>query len=210
MRFAALAVRPATRWLVPRSTPLAARARTVSAESAHRCAVVRSLSSTFRSRESYRTLQSLKRDCREAPGDPDRQVRLARKLEEEQGMDAVISHIEALPPPHLSEAVLREYLRVLASKASGSAKGDERGEAEFDDIRRPSVFRQMSGSPPSVAGAIGGTGAGGRGPSAVHVAMSEPSSKEQVWRTLRTLAGAYLLLLGITTIMEERGLVKVS
>jgi ATP-dependent metalloprotease len=203
-------MRPATQWVVTRSRPLAARTQALGAESAHRCAVVRSLSSTYRRRESYRSLQSLKRDCQEAPGDPDRQVRLARKLEEEQGVDAVIAHIEALPTPHLSEAVLREYLRALASKASGRAKGAERGEAGFDDTHRPSPFRQMLGPQPGVAGAIGGIGAGGRGPSAVHVAMSEPSSKEQVWRTLRTLAGAYLLLLGITTIMEERGLVKVS
>jgi len=42
----------------------------------------------------------------------------------------------------------------------------------------------------------------------VHVAMSEPNFKQQLWRTLRTLAFAYLLLLGITTIMEERGMAK--
>ncbi|EKX37093.1 hypothetical protein GUITHDRAFT_89772 [Guillardia theta CCMP2712] len=38
------------------------------------------------------------------------------------------------------------------------------------------------------------------------ISMAEPSFKQQIWRTVRTLAMAYLLLLGITTIMEERGI----
>ena len=42
------------------------------------------------------------------------------------------------------------------------------------------------------------------------IAMAEPSLQQQIWKTVRTLAMAYLLLLGITTIMEERGLSRGS
>jgi hypothetical protein len=151
---------------------------------------------------AYRSLMSLKRDAREAPGDPERQVRLLRKLEEEEGADAVVAHVEALPNSRLSEAVLREYLRALAGKAT--ARKDRAGALDPVHMRTASASgiptQQFAGAgvPPGVRG----------GPQMVHVAMAEPSSKEQVWRTLRMLAGAYLLLLGITTIMEERGLVK--
>ena len=156
----------------------------------------------------YKSIRSLKRDAMEEPTDPTRQVRLIRKLEDEQGVDAVISHVEALPNQHLSEAVLREYMRALANKAtgrgsSGTARTDH---LEIDPVHlRSAQSAGAGGAFPRGAGSGGGEGDMG---GMVHVAMTEPSAKDQLWLTLRTLAAAYLLLLGITTIMEERGLVK--
>ena len=173
-------------------------------------AAARGLAGGAAQRSAYRSLASLKRDAREAPGDPERQVRMLRKLEEEQGPDAVVAFVEALPNARLSEAVLREYLRALANKVTGRAAG------AVDSVHpraSPAWPAAGAGEHPqfSPAGApweSAAVGIGGGGPAMVHVAMAEPSSKDQVWRTLRMLAAAYLLLLGITTIMEERGLVK--
>ena len=170
---------------------------------------VRGLADAAVAQRQRASLMSLKRDAREAPGDPERQVRLLRKLEEEEGADAVVAHVEALPNSRLSEAVLREYLRALAGKATGRAGGAKEREDRAGALD-PVHMRTASASgflTQQFAGA-GVPPVGRGGPQMVHVAMAEPSSKEQVWRTLRMLAGAYLLLLGITTIMEERGLVK--
>jgi len=162
------------------------------------------------------------RDVQEAPGDPLRQVRLLRKIEEEGGADAVLAYVEALPNPHLGEEVVREYLRALRKVTTRpSGFGTSQGDAtQIDPVHERSnpawggqAQKQSSASPWDTSmffggrfsGGAGGTGDGGQ---AVHVAMAEPTPKEQVFRTLRTLAAAYLLLLGITTIMEERGLVK--
>lgn len=60
------------------------------------------------------------------------------------------------------------------------------------------------------AGAYGAGGWGGTHKEPVLISMAEPSMQQQVWKTVRTLAMAYLLLLGITTIMEERGLSRGS
>ena len=63
---------------------------------------------------------------------------------------------------------------------------------------------------PGGMGAAGGQGAGGTSANPLLISMAEPSMKEQLWKTVRTLAMAYFLLLGITTIMEERGLSRSS
>ena len=204
-------------WVVARAprASLAARARTTPGSWG-----LRSAATVRSSYKPYRSLQSLKRDAREAPGDADRQLRFLRMLSEERGVDAVIAHVEALPSSHLSEAVLVPYLKAVAAKAGDkssarSLRSDEEG-VDPVHLNQPPPFHSstawpwgtgMAGTPPS-NGLTGGLGAWVRG-QAVHVAMAEPSSKEQVLRTLRTLAGAYFLLLAITTIMEERGLVKV-
>lgn len=215
-----LAAHASITWVLRRApwSSLLARTRTLkwgpSAACGLRSATVRS------SYRPYKSLQSLKRDAQEVPGDAGRQLRYLRKLEEEGGVDAVISHVEAMPSSHLSEAVVVHYLKVLATKANANtAARSLRSEESVDPIHLSRaqplpasagwpLGTGMLGTPPR-AGLLGGLGPWMRG-QAVHVAMAEPSSKEQIWRTLRTLAGAYLLLLAITTIMEERGLVKVS
>ena len=184
------------------------------------CGRPRSLSAFSTGAQPYRSVKSLMRDVQEAPGDPLRQVRLLRKIEEEGGADAVLAYVEALPNPHLGEEVVREYLRALrkvTTRGFGTSQGDA---TQIDPVHERSnpawvgqAQTQSSASPWDTSmffggrfsGWAGGTGGGGQ---AVHVAMAEPTPKEQVFRTLRTLAAAYLLLLGITTIMEERGLVK--
>ncbi|MGB1599977.1 MAG: hypothetical protein ACPIOQ_44925, partial [Promethearchaeia archaeon] len=115
---------------------------------------------------------------------------LLRKMEDELGADAVVAHVESLPSQHLSEAVLREYLRALAAMATRRA-GE--GAPGVDPTHANASPAQTAAAPPGLPAGAGVLGGGGR---AVHVAMSEPSVKEQVWRTLRTLAVAYLLLLG--------------
>ena len=186
------------------------------------CGRPRSLSAFSTGAQPYRSVKSLMRDVQEAPGDPLRQVRLLRKIEEEGGADAVLAYVEALPNPHLGEEVVREYLRALRKVTTRpSGFGTSQGDAtQIDPVHERSnpawggqAQKQSSASPWDTSmffggrfsGGAGGTGDGGQ---AVHVAMAEPTPKEQVFRTLRTLAAAYLLLLGITTIMEERGLVK--
>ena len=64
-------------------------------------------------------------------------------------------------------------------------------------------------------GGAGGGGGGGGSRGGTHkdpllISLAEPSFQQQMWKTARTLAMAYLLLLGITTIMEERGLSRGS
>jgi ATP-dependent metalloprotease len=147
-----------------------------------------------------RSLSSLKRDVKADPNDQQRQIMFLRKLHEEQGPDAVVAYVEALQSQHLSEAVLREYLRALAHTLRGREGGTQGAGSEA--VTMHGAFGVSPGAPSIDIGAMVGSR------QAVHVAMAEPSAKEQVWRTLRTLAIAYLLLLGITTIMEERGLVK--
>ena len=61
---------------------------------------------------------------------------------------------------------------------------------------------------PSAVGTVRGGGGSAKDP--LLVSMAEPSFQQQLWKTVRTLAMAYLLLLGITTIMEERGLSRGS
>ena len=72
----------------------------------------------------------------------------------------------------------------------------------------PSMQQGYANAAAARAGSAGGRGGTHKDP--LLIAMAEPSFQQQMWKTARTLAMAYLLLLGITTIMEERGLSRGS
>lgn len=59
-----------------------------------------------------------------------------------------------------------------------------------------------------LGGAAAATGAQAAGSEPIQVVMQEPGVRAQLWRAVRTLAVAFLVISGINTLLEDRGLPK--
>eukprot|EP00897_Mesotaenium_endlicherianum_P002732 jgi/Mesen1/2487/ME000159S01614 len=163
------------------------------------------------------------------------QMRRVEQLEREQSAalrelnrtdpEEYIRFFESNPELHQKPAALEEYLRALV-------KVDRLDGSQLLKALQSGVAA-ASGLPGDMAGGSGGGGggaavAGSRGPSAlrssagvvtkdgvlgtpsapIHMVAAEGGFKVQAWRTLRTLALAFLLLSGIGALMEDKGISK--
>ena len=122
------------------------------------------------------------------------------------------------------ELVEKEYIKALVllgrfdrTRMSdvASVAGNARGPSTAGAGLGVGGGQSMPGFQGSSTGGGGGGGGGGgfegdlgSRKEPLLVAMAEPGLKQQLWKTLRAFATAYLVLLGISTVMEERGFMK--
>ncbi|KAJ1483797.1 peptidase family M41-domain-containing protein [Baffinella frigidus] len=176
---------------------------------------------------SQKQLQALEREADAHPRDGDKQAELLRVLNT-LDPDAVIRRCDSRQFAS-NDNVAKEYIKALVhlgrldrtrlsdlTRVSSSGPMPQQGAAQrlADDYQ---ASRAVGGGQASWGGlsAAGGAQAPGhvmRMPNAgstgdpIRISMTEPSVWQQFWKTFRALATAYLLFLGISTIMEERGL----
>ncbi|EKX38208.1 hypothetical protein GUITHDRAFT_144422 [Guillardia theta CCMP2712] len=170
----------------------------------------------------YMSLKGLEKDAKEYTFDSKRQLVFLQQLNQESMPERVISWIEGMKSSVITEEILQEYVKALKLKRAEmekkkmyqSSRSDADGSTRTNDdedrrFHSRSYDNQDPTMHPSMMDGSARRGMGSQsGRQTVHVAMAEPSAKDQVWRTIRILAGAYLFLLGLTTIMEERGLAR--
>jgi len=165
-------------------------------------------------------LQTLEREADLFPKDPARQFEFLRKLNT-VNPEAVLRRVEARSHA-IDENGLKEYIKalVLVGKldrtrlADLSRIGENNAMLNLGEALNAKPYTDSSSSASAASSSSAQwasrfalpTGQAGNSRDPLLISMAEPSFKHQLWKTFRTLAMAYLLLLGITTIMEERGL----
>jgi len=169
---------------------------------------------------SANRLRVLRHDADMSPKDARKQADFLRALNETEP-HAVVKRVETRKYAS-NDSVLQEYAKALVSVMSKTGDGQlgdgrqtfqqQRQQQQQQDQQDQQFYGQnqdMAGhrqAPPSdVAMALN---RGRKEP--IVVAMTESSFKNQVWSTIRMMAVAYVLLLGVTTFMEEQGLSRTA
>jgi hypothetical protein len=165
-------------------------------------------------------LRVLKQEAELSPRDARKQADFLRALNETDPQ-AVVKRVESRKYGS-SDGVLQEYAKALVSVMSRNGAenpGDGRHTFQQQQQRQQQQDQQdqhYQGQGQEMGG--NRHGASGDLAMALHrgkkepvvVAMTESSFKNQVWSTIRMLAVAYVLLLGVTTFMEEQGLSRTA
>ncbi|KAJ4959395.1 hypothetical protein NE237_026506 [Protea cynaroides] len=153
---------------------------------------------------------SFARRAREADGASD--ATLLKELYRRSDPEAVIRLFESQPSLHSNPSALAEYVKALI-------KVDRLDESEL----LKTLHRGITGtsSAPRVEESIGGLSAFrnvgrptkdgilGTASAPIHMVASEGGQfKDQLWRTFRTLALAFLLISGVGALIEDRGISK--
>ncbi|KAK7230227.1 ATP-dependent peptidase [Aureococcus anophagefferens] len=178
-----------------------------------------------------RQLKKLERAANDAPEDGAAQMTFVRALAAEHP-EAALRRIEALSPAQheaLLEPLTREYLKALVAtgqmdtapladvKARLAALG---GGGDGGQGGRPPRPLAAAAAPPAAAagafagastsfvppvGAAAALGAAGT-PNPVQVAVVQAGWRQQLWRTLRVLAVAFIALSAFGALMDDRGM----
>jgi ATP-dependent metalloprotease len=158
-------------------------------------------------------LQALEREADAHPRDAEKQVELLRVLNT-LDPDSVVRRCDSRQFA-TSEGVAKEYIKALVqlgrldrtrlqdlNRIAGAPIG---AGTQGGAVRHAEHLQAASGNTWG-AGHLMRVPNSGSNQDPIRISMLEPSMQQQAWKTLRALATAYLLLLGISTIMEERGL----
>ncbi|XP_042417216.1 ATP-dependent zinc metalloprotease FTSH 5, mitochondrial-like isoform X1 [Zingiber officinale] len=126
--------------------------------------------------------------------------------------ERVIRIFESQPSLHSNSSALAEYVKALVKvdrlDQSTLLKTLERGIA--NSVREEETFTNIN----SIAalenvGQITKDGVLGTASAPIHMVTAETSNfKEQLWRTLRTLAVSFLLISGVGALIEDKGISK--
>ncbi|KAM7256410.1 hypothetical protein ACFE04_012151 [Oxalis oulophora] len=137
------------------------------------------------------------------------EVAYLRELYHRNDPEAVIRAFESQPSLHSSNSALAEYIKALVKvdrlEESELLKTLQRGIAkssrEEESILGLSAFRNVG---KSVKNGILGTAS-----APIHMVAAEGGHfKEQLWRTIRTVALGFLLISGVGALIEDRGISK--
>lgn len=123
--------------------------------------------------------------------------------------EAVIRLFESQPSLHGNPSALSEYVKALvrvdrlddSELLKTLQRGISNSAREEESIGGLSVFRNVGKS--TKDGALGTAG------TPIHMVATEGGHfKEQLWRTIRTIALAFLLISGVGALIEDRGISK--
>jgi hypothetical protein len=126
---------------------------------------------------------------------------------------SAIQHVEKMQR-RIPEGVLSEYIKAIVGmslRSSWAARARESRAARAEARTTDNDAGEWSAGVGAGVGAGAGAGASGSThgyQDPMFVTMAEPSTRSEIWATLRVLAGAYVFLLVITTIIEERGMTR--
>ena len=181
-----------------------------------------------------RQLKKLERAANDAPEDGAAQMTFVRALAAEHP-EAALRRIEALSPAQheaLLEPLTREYLKALvatgqmdtapladvkarlaaaSAAAATAAKAGAAAEAAGAASAAPpaaaaGAFAGASASFVPPVGAAAALGAAGTAANPVQVAVVQAGWRQQLWRTLRVLAVAFIALSAFGALMDDRGM----
>ncbi|KAH8086055.1 ATP-dependent peptidase [Aureococcus anophagefferens] len=175
-----------------------------------------------------RQLKKLERAANDAPEDGAAQMTFVRALAAEHP-EAALRRIEALSPAQheaLLEPLTREYLKALVATGQmdtapwrTSRRGSRRGGGGGGKAARRALARRRRRRPrpppaPSPArrrpscrpSAPPRPWARGRAANPVQVAVVQAGWRQQLWRTLRVLAVAFIALSAFGALMDDRGM----
>eukprot|EP00963_Diacronema_lutheri_P013809 scaffold2732_cov346-Pavlova_lutheri.AAC.6 len=134
------------------------------------------------------------------PADPSRQVEYLQTLNRRDPL-AVIRLYES-GRVQTSEAALAEYVKALVQ----SNRLDDHALLRTLQIGSTVAASRGQGEMTSPSRGFAAEGNLGSSQNPVHMVQGDPSFKSQMWRTVRTLGTAFLVLSGIGAIMEDRGI----
>ncbi|KAJ4833792.1 ATP-dependent zinc metalloprotease FTSH 4, mitochondrial [Turnera subulata] len=143
--------------------------------------------------------------------DTDESIEVAhlKELYHRNDPEAVIRLFESSPSLHHNPSALAEYVKALvrvdrldeSELLKTLQRGISNSAREEESIGGLSVFRNVGKS--TKDGVLGTSGA------PIHMVTSEGGHfKEQLWRTVRTIALAFLLISGVGALIEDRGIGK--
>ncbi|EIE25196.1 ATP-dependent metallopeptidase Hfl [Coccomyxa subellipsoidea C-169] len=159
---------------------------------------------------------------KELPGDSTSQASYLRELNRRGDSEAVVRIFESGQAAS-NEATLGEYVKALVAvdrlDTSSLIRTLQRGAQAGNDSARmragdAPLYGAAGGGQVGAAGLITRAGAAsvqgelGSVKNPVYMMQAEPTFRAQLWRTLRTLAVAFLVLSGVGALVEERGLTK--
>ncbi|BDA41445.1 ATP-dependent zinc metalloprotease FTSH 4, mitochondrial [Coccomyxa sp. Obi] len=178
------------------------------------------------SKDVYSRLTSLQRRPfssfqKELPGDSNSQATYLRELNRRGDSEAVVRIFEGGQVAS-SEATLGEYVKALvavdrldtSSLIRTLQRGAQAGNGAAARMRTSDAPLYGAAGNTGVAGLVTGAGVAaaqdelGTARNPVYMMQAEPSFRAQLWRTVRTLAVAFLVLSGVGALVEERGLTK--
>ncbi|KAK9909143.1 hypothetical protein WJX75_007825 [Coccomyxa subellipsoidea] len=184
--------------------------------------------SSVSTKQLYSRLTSLHRRPftsfqKELSGDANSQVSYLRELNRRGDSEAVVRIFESGQAVS-NEATLGEYVKALVAVDRLDTSSLIRTLQRGAQVGNESAARMRAGDVPlygaASAGQMGAAGlitrAGaatvqgelGSAKNPVYMMQAEPSFRAQLWRTVRTLAVAFLVLSGVGALVEERGLTK--
>ena len=155
----------------------------------------------------------------DVPSDPARQAAHLRDLNRASQPEKVVQLYES-GAVAASEANLGEYLKALvrvdrlnesallktlqrgAGAEAASAASGGNGSATNSALRASAI---MTGAGASLTPASGTSGALGSASSPIYTQQLEPTFRAQLWRTVRTLGVAFVVLSGIGALADDRG-----
>ncbi|CAL5222682.1 g5082 [Coccomyxa viridis] len=162
---------------------------------------------------------------RDIPADPKAQASYLKELNRRGDSESVIRLFEG-GQAGSTEASLGEYVKALvavdrlntSSLVQTLQRGAQANAAGHGGFRAGEAVNygaaaSGAGAPPSAAQLVTGlAAAGGRelgsAQNPVYTMQAEPTFRAQLWRTVRTLFVAFVVLSGVGALMEERGLTK--
>lgn len=161
---------------------------------------------------SRRRLLAAEKDANLQKEDPHRQAHYLREANTAGNSAEVVRRFESQQYAS-NEECLKEYITALV-KTNRLASKDLSTLVATNQAVAASGIATAAGSLaagryPGSLEALGVAGSGGRDPNdPLYVAMANPSFKSQVWKTVRVVAIGFLVLTGLGSLLEERGLGK--
>mmetsp|Transcript_10855 Transcript_10855/g.23362 ORF Transcript_10855/g.23362 Transcript_10855/m.23362 type:complete len:794 (+) Transcript_10855:251-2632(+) len=198
----------------------------------HQLASSESHSLPLRRRLSYFS-NGLRGATSDVPRDPARQAELLRTYNSQGHAEAVIQHFES-GRISVTQETLGEYIKALArldrldnsrvlslvqrgaSAATLASAGAMGRGAAFEGAAGASGYQGFAASavPPMMGGAaVAAAGAGeagvlGTSKNPVVMTFAEPTFSSQVWRTIRTIGTAFIVVTCLGTLLDDKGLTK--
>eukprot|EP00658_Telonema_sp_P-2_P051451 TRINITY_DN3951_c0_g1_i4.p1 TRINITY_DN3951_c0_g1~~TRINITY_DN3951_c0_g1_i4.p1 ORF type:complete len:626 (+),score=158.62 TRINITY_DN3951_c0_g1_i4:114-1991(+) len=143
-----------------------------------------------------RRLQAAEKDANQQKNDPHRQAYFMREANNAGNSSEVVRRFESQRFASNEECV-KEYIKALVNT-------NRLGGKDLTSVLATGQPNVASGA--LAAGSVGGV-AGGTNPNEpLYVVMANPSFKTQLWKTVRWVAIGFMVITGIGSLLEDRGL----